>query len=106
MARLPRLNLPNIPQHIVQRGNNRQVTFVEADDYVVYLEKLKCYAKEYEVKVHAFVLMKNHVHLLATPTTSNGVSKLMQSLGRYYVRYFHQWGPSHHITSMGSESLI
>ena len=41
MARLPRLNLPNIPQHIVQRGNNRQVTFVEADDYVVYLEKLK-----------------------------------------------------------------
>ncbi len=46
MARLPRLNLPNIPQHIVQRGNNRQVTFVEADDYVVYLEKLKYYAKE------------------------------------------------------------
>ncbi|WP_171041739.1 hypothetical protein [Pseudoalteromonas phenolica] len=43
MARLPRLNLPNanVPQHIVQRGSNRQVTFVEADDYVVYLEKLK-----------------------------------------------------------------
>jgi REP element-mobilizing transposase RayT len=41
MARLPRLNLPNVPQHIVQRGNNRQVTFVEADDYVVYLEKLR-----------------------------------------------------------------
>ncbi|KAF7771925.1 putative transposase [Pseudoalteromonas citrea] len=90
MARLPRLNLPNIPQHIVQRGNNRQVTFVEADDYVVYLEKLKYYAKEYEVKVHAFVLMTNHIHLLATPTTSNGVSKLIQSLGRYYVRYFNQ----------------
>ena len=90
MARLPRLNLPNVPQHIVQRGNNRQVTFVEPDDYVVYLEKLKYYAKEYEVKIHAFVLMTNHVHLLATPTTSNGVSKLMQSLGRYYVRYFNQ----------------
>tara|TARA_Y100000588_G_C13824808_1_gene740951 strand:- start:84 stop:284 length:201 start_codon:yes stop_codon:yes gene_type:complete len=57
MARLPRLNLPNILQHIVQRGNNRQVTFVEVDDYVVYLEKLKYYAKEYEVKIHAFVLM-------------------------------------------------
>ena len=90
MARLPRLNLPNVPQHIVQRGNNRQVTFVEPEDYVVYLEKLKYYAKEYEVKIHAFVLMTNHVHLLATPTTSNGVSKLMQSLGRYYVRYFNQ----------------
>lgn len=90
MARLPRLNLPNIPQHIVQRGNNRQITFVEPDDYVVYLEKLKYYAKEYDVKIHAYVLMTNHVHLLATPTTSNGVSKLMQSLGRYYVRYFNQ----------------
>ena len=46
MARLTRLNLPNVLQHIVQRGNSRQVTFVEVDDYVVYLEKLKCYAKE------------------------------------------------------------
>ena len=90
MARLPRLNLPNIPQHIVQRGNNRQVTFVEADDYVVYLGKLKHYAREYEVNIHAYVLMTNHVHLLVTPTTENGVSKLMQSLGRYYVRYFNQ----------------
>lgn len=90
MARLPRLNLPNVPQHIVQRGNNWQVTFVELDDYAVYLEKLNYYAKEYEVKIHAFVMMTNHVHLLATPTTSNGVSKLMQSLGRYYVRYFNQ----------------
>ena len=45
MARLPRLNLLNIPQHIVQRGNNRQVTFVKVDDYVVYLEKPKKYAK-------------------------------------------------------------
>ena len=49
---------------------------------VVYLEKLKYYAKEYEVKVHAFVLMTNHVHLLATPTTSNGVSKLINQRGQ------------------------
>ncbi|MDP2561398.1 transposase [Psychrobium sp. 1_MG-2023] len=90
MARLPRLNLPNIPQHVVQRGNNRQVTFVEADDYVVYLDKLKHYAKLHEVKVHAYVLMTNHVHLLVTPSTGKGVSQLMQSLGRYYVRYFNQ----------------
>ncbi|MFD2179719.1 hypothetical protein [Veronia pacifica] len=65
MARLPRLNLPNVPQYIVQRGNNQQVTFVEADDYVVYLEKLKYYAREYEVKIHASVLITNHVYLLA-----------------------------------------
>ena len=88
MARLPRLNLPNVPQHIIQRGNNRQVTFVTDADYLIYLEKLEEYAQKYEVAIHAFVLMTNHVHLLATPSTVNGVSKLMQSLGRFYVRYF------------------
>ena len=38
MARMPRLNLENVPQHVVQRGNNRQVTFVTRSDYVAYLE--------------------------------------------------------------------
>jgi len=90
MARLPRLNLPNIPQHVVQRGNNRQATFVEHEDFSVYLDKLKQYALEYGVQVHAYVLMTNHVHLLLTPTTASGVSKLMQSLGRYYVHYFNK----------------
>lgn len=95
MARLPRLNLPNIPQHVVQRGNNRQVSFFAEQDYRVYLDKLKEYANKYQVKVHAFVLMTNHVHLLMTPTTEKGVSQLMQSLGRYYVRYVNH---THHRT--------
>ncbi len=61
MARLPRLNLPDIPQHVVQRGNNRQVCFFAEQDYCVYLDKLKEYAKRYKVDVHAFVLMTNHL---------------------------------------------
>jgi putative transposase len=52
MARLPRLNLPGIPQHVVQRGNNRQVSFFCEKDYRVYLDKLKDYAKKYQVEVH------------------------------------------------------
>lgn len=87
MARLPRLNLPGIPQHVVQRGNNRQVCFFDETDYIVYLSKLKEYAEEYKVAVHSYVLMTNHVHLLVTPEEANGVSRLIQSLGRYYVRY-------------------
>jgi putative transposase len=87
MARLPRLNLANIPQHIIQRGNNRQVCFLEEQDYKVYLVKLLEYSEKYKVAVHAFVLMTNHVHILATPSTTFGVSQMMQSLGRYYVRY-------------------
>ena len=90
MARLPRLNLPNIPQHVVQRGNNRQVCFFSEQDYTVYLDKLKDYAKKCHVNEHAFVLMTNHVHLLMTPETEKGVSQLMQSLGRYYVMYINK----------------
>jgi putative transposase len=69
MARLPRLNLAGIPQHVVQRGNNRQVSFFAEQYYAVYLDTLKDYAKKYQVNVHAFVLMTNHVHLLMTPET-------------------------------------
>jgi putative transposase len=87
MARLPRPNLADVPQHIIQCGNNRQVCFYEEQDYKVYLVKLLEYSAKYKVAVHAFVLMTNHVHILATPSTAGGISQLMQSLGRYYVRY-------------------
>ena len=87
MARLPRLNLPGIPQHVIQRGNNRHVCFYTEQDYTVYLSKLKEYSEKYQVAVHSYVLMTNHVHLLMTPEEGDGVSKLIQSLGRYYVRY-------------------
>jgi len=82
MARLPRLSLPDCPQHIIQRGNNRQATFFADDDYTVYLDKLKEYAKKYKVSIHAYVLMTNHVHLLMAPENEYGISQLMQSLGR------------------------
>ncbi len=90
MARLPRLNLPNIPQHVIQRGNNRQACFFAEQDYAVYLDKLKDYSKKNKVAVHSFVLMTNHVHLLLTPEKAGGVSQLFQALGRYYVRYINQ----------------
>lgn len=90
MARLPRLNLPGVPQHVIQRGNNREACFFEEQDYKVYLSKLEEYSNKLEVAVHSFVLMTNHVHLLLTPKEGDGVSRLMQSLGRYYVRYINQ----------------
>jgi putative transposase len=67
----------------------KSVFFAE-QDYAVYLDKLKDYAKKYQVNVHAFVLMTNHVHLLMSPETDKGVSQLMQSLGRYYVMYINK----------------
>jgi len=90
MARLPRLNMAGIPQHVVQRGNNKQACFFDVQDYTVYLDKLRHYSNEYRVDVHAYILMTNHVHLLMTPQTETGVSQLMRALGRYYVRYVNQ----------------
>lgn len=87
MPRQPRFSLPGYAQHIIQRGNNRQVCFFTRQDYTVYLERLQHYAKQHQVDIHAFVLMTNHVHLLATPQIENGLSLMMQDLGRYYVRY-------------------
>ncbi len=86
MARMPRFILPGHPQHVVQRGNNRQVIFCDEVDYWFYLEKLGEAAKKHSCQIHAYVLMTNHVHLLVTPDTENGISKMM--LGRYYVQYF------------------
>jgi len=90
MARLPRLNLPGLPPHIIQRGNNKHICFFSEQDYIIYLSKLNEYSQKYNVAVHSDILMTNHVHLLLTPEESDGVSLLIQSLGRYDVRYVNQ----------------
>jgi putative transposase len=77
-----------IPQHIIQRGNNRQVCFVTPKDFAVYAQWLHEAARIYGVKIHAWVFMTNHVHLLGTPEAEDGISPMMQHLGRRYVRYF------------------
>ena len=87
MPRKPRFNLPGVPQHIIQRGNNREPCFYSIQDYQQYLEDLKTSALKYDCRIHAYVLMTNHVHLLITPMIENGISQMMQALGRRYVKY-------------------
>jgi len=88
MARLPRLSVPGYPHHVIQRGNNRQAIFLADADRLRMLELLEDHARQHEVAVHAYVLMDNHFHLLLTPQTGEGLSRLMQAVGRRYVRYF------------------
>ena len=90
MARLPRLTIPGYPHHIIQRGNNRQAIFASPDDYRELLALLEEHARSYQVAVHGYVLMSNHLHLLATPETAEGIPLMMQSVGRRYVRYFNR----------------
>lgn len=90
MARLPRIAPIGIPQHVIQRGNNRQVCFCCDEDFIAYAGWLREYAAQYRVQVHAWVFMTNHVHLLLTPLADQAVSRMMQALGRMYVRYFNR----------------
>jgi putative transposase len=90
MARLPRLTLAGYPHHIIQRGNNRQVIFVDRQDFETMLGLLAENAQKFAVAIHAYVLMDNHFHLLATPATAEALPLMMQAVGRSYVRYFNQ----------------
>lgn len=87
MPRQPRLDLAHVPQHVVQRGNDRQPCFFADIDRVRYLQDLREITLREACAVHAYVLMTNHVHLLMTPTSAGQISHVMQSLGRRYVRY-------------------
>jgi putative transposase len=90
MARQPRLTLPDYPHHIIQRGNNKQAIFGGPADYQALLEILLDAARLHTVAVHSYVLMTNHLHLLATPQDDVGLPRMMQHLGRSYVRRFNK----------------
>ena len=87
MPRRARLNLPAAPMHVIQRGNNRQATFFSDDDYRFYLQCLADAARRYACRIHAYVLMTNHVHLLAGAQAPYAISRMMQHVGRRFVQY-------------------
>ena len=86
--RRPRLELPGIPMHITHRGVNRVATFIDDEACAAYLQALEAASYLQSVAIHAFVLMTNHVHLLVGADQSGAVSRMMQSVGRRYVRAF------------------
>ena len=93
MPRKPRFVLPGEPQHVIIRGVNREPIFYDEPDYRYYLGRLKEALLKHNCALHAYVLMTNHVHLLVSPANTNGISKAIQMVGRYYVQYFnHTYG--------------
>lgn len=95
MPRKPRFYLPGLPVHAVQRGHSREAVFYEDSDYRAYLGWLQEGAERYKCAIHAYVLMTNHVHVLATPSDGEGISRMMQYVGRRYVPYInYQYGTS------------
>jgi putative transposase len=88
MARLRRLWLPGLPEHLIIRGNNRQAIFRSDGDRVFFHRCLVEVSRRHGVEVHAYVLMGNHVHLLATGRAAYSISRMIQAAGRRYVSYF------------------
>jgi len=90
MARQPRFRIVDVAQLITQRGNNQQDVFFSEQDYLYYLDVLNETAIKYKCQIHAFALMSNHIYLLATPTTLDGISQLMKGVGQRYVTYINK----------------
>ena len=90
MPRRPRMYLPGLLYHIVQRGNNREACFFDPDDYQRYLEFLVESLHRYDVSLHAYVLMTNHIHLLMTPKNKEGISRVMKVVGSRYAQYMNK----------------
>lgn len=90
MPRRARLVPPNVPLHLIQRGNNRQACFLDEADCRAYLDWLARYSRECGVDLHAYVLMTNHVHLLVSAERADAPGRLMKALGQRYVQYFNR----------------
>lgn len=90
MPRRPRIKLAEVPQHVVQRGINREPCFFAEEDYHCYLHWLHKSAADWHCAIHAYVLMTNHVHLLVTAQKPDGIAKLMQAIGRRYVQFINR----------------
>jgi putative transposase len=114
MPRRARLCLADVPFHVIQRGHNRNPCFFREEDYRRYLDELGVQALRHGVGIHAYVLMTNHVHLLATPPDADALGLFMKSLGQRYVHYVNRsyertgtlWGGRFRSCLVDSESYL
>ena len=87
MLRRPRIHLDGVPLHIVQRGHNRAAGFFDEQDYRAYLTWLAAMLAQERCRLHAYVLMTNHLHLLVTPERAEAIPRLVMAVGRRCVQY-------------------
>lgn len=90
MPRRTRMYVPGLPYHIVQRGNNHEACFIEPENYQYYLQLWREISRRYSARVHAYCLMTNHIHFLATPETKTSISNVMKVVGSRYAQYFNK----------------
>jgi len=85
MARLARVVLPGYPHHVTQRGNRRQTTFFNQQDYRYYLSVMAKWCRHHQVEVWAYCLMPNHVHLVIVPSSEDSLARAVGEAHRRYA---------------------
>jgi len=114
MARIARVVLPGIPHHVTQRGNRRQQTFFNEEDYQVYMRLLTQSCSQYGTEVWAWCLMPNHVHLVLVPSSVDGLRASLAEAHRRYTRRInfregwrgHLWQERFHSFAMDESYLL
>ena len=90
MPRPLRITVSNLPFHVLDRGNNRQIIFHDDEDFIYFLKLLKRYKKELKFKLYHFCLMSNHIHLMIEPTVEGSLPKIMMRLTLAYSSFFNK----------------
>jgi putative transposase len=88
MARLPRVVVVDVPHHVTQRGNARQVILANDADRITYLQLLRQYSELYRLSLLGYCLMSNHVHLIAVPRTDEALSQTLKHTHGRYAAYW------------------
>ena len=90
MSRRHRLSLPGIPLHVIHRGTDRCAIFRDGLDFSTYWHVINDASRRTQCAIHAYVMMRNHVHLLVAPAEAGGVASMIQIIGRRYVQHFNR----------------
>jgi putative transposase len=85
-----RVFVPGMSAHVFQRGHNRSAIFDEVGDYAYFLDLVRHAARRYGTDVHAFALMTNHYHLIATPASARGLPRTMKAIDCGYTKYYNK----------------
>ena len=90
MPRPKRIIMPGIPHHVTQRGTRRQKTFFSQKDYSFYLNLLFKYSSKYDLKILAYCLMPNHIHIVAIPSSEKCLSFVFARTHQIYAQYINK----------------
>ena len=88
MGRGPRIDVGDIPYHVINRANGRSRIFFEDADYVNFEYLLDEIRETYAMRILAYHLMPNHWHLVLYPRKDGDLAKSLQWLGTTHARRF------------------